>query len=80
MGAEEKQKHLDQWKTSGLTQKAYCREYGIKYSTFGYWLKVSLQKCSNNISRDFIELPQHISTSKSIELTFPNGVILRMEV
>jgi hypothetical protein len=28
------QKHLDQWRTSGLTQEAYCRRYDLSYSSF----------------------------------------------
>jgi hypothetical protein len=28
------QKHLDQWRTSGLTQEAYCRRHDLSYSSF----------------------------------------------
>ncbi|WP_419605861.1 IS66 family insertion sequence element accessory protein TnpA, partial [Thiolapillus sp.] len=25
--------------TSGLTQKAYCEQQELRYSTFGYWVR-----------------------------------------
>jgi hypothetical protein len=28
------QKHLDQWRTSGFTQEAYCRRHDLSYSSF----------------------------------------------
>lgn len=28
------QTHLDQWRTSGLTQEAYCRRHDLSYSSF----------------------------------------------
>ena len=28
------QKHLDQWRSSGLTQEAYCRRHDLSYSSF----------------------------------------------
>ena len=33
------QDHIDQWQSSGLTQKEYCRRNGFKWSTFHYWRK-----------------------------------------
>jgi len=30
-------KHLETWKQSGLGQRRYCEENGIKYHTFLYW-------------------------------------------
>jgi len=33
------QEHIEQWQSSGLTQKEYCRRNGFKWSTFHYWRK-----------------------------------------
>ena len=33
------QKILKNWKESGKTQSAYCREYGLSYHQFQYWMK-----------------------------------------
>ncbi len=27
------------WQDSGLTQKAYCEEQGLRYTAFGYWVR-----------------------------------------
>ncbi len=29
--------HIAKWRTSGLSQAAYCREVGVSYKSFGYW-------------------------------------------
>lgn len=33
------QEHIEQWRSSGLTQKEYCRRNGFRCSTFHYWRK-----------------------------------------
>lgn len=38
----EKIQHWDKWKTSGLTQKAYCQRNGLKQSSFKNWGKLAL--------------------------------------
>ena len=30
---------IGNWHQSGLTQKAYCEEHGIRYHVFHYWYK-----------------------------------------
>ncbi|WP_420820621.1 IS66 family insertion sequence element accessory protein TnpA, partial [Serratia microhaemolytica] len=34
---QQKQQHLDNWRNSGLSQSAYCRENNLKLATFHYW-------------------------------------------
>ena len=36
---EYRQQMLAEYRASGMTQKAFCREHGIALSTFGYWLR-----------------------------------------
>ena len=31
--------HINQWRSSGFTQKAYCQAHQLSYANFGYWLK-----------------------------------------
>jgi hypothetical protein len=41
------QEHIDGWRSSGLSQQAYCRNNHLAMSTFGYWrrkLKVQMDK------------------------------------
>jgi hypothetical protein len=30
-------RHISQWRSSGLTQAAYCRRHHLTKSTLGYW-------------------------------------------
>ena len=32
--------HIEQWKQSGLAQKVYCEQQGVKYHVFHYWYKL----------------------------------------
>ncbi|WP_419585961.1 IS66 family insertion sequence element accessory protein TnpA, partial [Thiolapillus sp.] len=38
-GAPFWQPHISAWPQSGLTQKAYCEQQELRYSTFGYWVR-----------------------------------------
>ncbi|WP_419602546.1 IS66 family insertion sequence element accessory protein TnpA, partial [Thiolapillus sp.] len=38
-GAPFWQLHIAVWQQSGLTQKAYCEQQELRYSTFGYWVR-----------------------------------------
>lgn len=33
--------HIDGWRSSGLSQSAYCREQGLALGTFHYWKRQS---------------------------------------
>ncbi|WP_419602831.1 IS66 family insertion sequence element accessory protein TnpA [Thiolapillus sp.] len=33
------QDHVTAWQVSDLTQKAYCEAHGLRYATFGYWVR-----------------------------------------
>ncbi|WP_419601497.1 IS66 family insertion sequence element accessory protein TnpA, partial [Thiolapillus sp.] len=33
------QDHVTTWQASDLTQKAYCEAHGLRYATFGYWVR-----------------------------------------
>ncbi|WP_419630925.1 IS66 family insertion sequence element accessory protein TnpA, partial [Thiolapillus sp.] len=38
-GAPFWQPHISAWQQPGLTQKAYCEQQELRYSTFGYWVR-----------------------------------------
>jgi len=52
---------LDNWRKSGLSQKAYCDQQALKTSSFSYWVK-QLQ-------------PEDAPSSKLIPITIPSEVI-----
>lgn len=31
------QQHIEGWQQSALSQKAYCRQHKLSFSSFGYW-------------------------------------------
>jgi hypothetical protein len=66
------------WQQSGLSQKAYCEQHGIRYHVFHYWYK-----CFRNLqspSKDEGFIPIKIQPSNTIntasahaELLLPDG-------
>ena len=68
---------IEQWKSSGLSQKAFCLQYEVRYYVFHYWYKRYRE--AHNISSDNASsfIPLHINTSLSpaagTELIYPNG-------
>jgi len=77
---ESKRKTIQQWKDSGLTQKAFCQQININVHTLHYWIRqlkdeakpkeqfISLTPDTSLVSEKMIELKighAHISTSIS---------------
>lgn len=75
--------HIDQWKTSGLSQKAFCLQYEIRYYVFHYWYKryreaqqhQTLDSVSAHKGSSFIPLQINSSlpTASHAELIYPDG-------
>ncbi|WP_407427265.1 IS66 family insertion sequence element accessory protein TnpA [Arcticibacter sp.] len=62
---------VERWRQSGLTQKEYSQQLGIKVATFAYWL--SRNKEENKTG--FVSLrPGQRDLAGEIEITYPNGV------
>ncbi len=59
------------YKASGLSGAAFCRDRGIHRSLLYYWIKRYDQQTSPG---GFMELKPTHKTNKSIEVTYPNGV------
>jgi len=73
------QEHMNAWEKSGLSQKTYCNEQGIKLATFGLWRKrlrateqkhISFIKASSRIQEE--GTPRNVV----LQLVLPNGVRL----
>lgn len=68
--------HIEQWKASGLTQKAYCQSNAIAYSVFHYWYKLYRSgepaSCAAKPSAGFLPL-QLPAAAGCVELCFANG-------
>lgn len=86
----------EQWKviiseheTSSLTQRNFCQQQGVAYSSFTYWLK-KLKKMDPDAdvastpllvgieSKHSASSPSTASNNWDVELAFANGVVLRL--
>ncbi len=79
MTSEQKREHWKQhftaWQESKLSQKDYCQQYNLSFSTFGYWRK-QLSAPTRHEGK-FIPVPVSSTSTDPITLTIAN---LRMDV
>jgi hypothetical protein len=73
------QAHIDQWQSSGLTQKEYCRRNGFKWSTFHYWRK-RLQDTDKAVTLVQVPVRDSLSRHLSKELTLILAERYRVEI
>ncbi len=70
---------IEQWRTSGLSQKAFCEQQSIRYYVFHYWYKrYRLDQSGtgkNNSAFVKLQIAKPISAS-SVEIHFPGGIRL----
>ncbi|MGZ0015427.1 IS66 family insertion sequence element accessory protein TnpA [Yeosuana sp. AK3] len=67
---------VEEFESSGLGGRDFCKIKGLVPSTFYYWKK---KKYSQNSSGGFVTIkPIRSSSVMEVELIFPNGVQLRM--
>jgi len=68
--SEQMQMVINEWQTSGLSKKAFCRQRSITYPTFHYWCKRLIEVPSPG----FIEVPvQSHEGSIGCEIIFTSG-------
>jgi hypothetical protein len=67
------------WQQSGLSQKAYCEQNGIRYHVFHYWYKRYREKQIPQKEAGFVSLtlPPSVCSSAAgsaaVELLLPDG-------
>ena len=71
---------LEEFDRSGMTGAAFARHYGIKYTTFAYWLRarrIKQQQPSSKTREKFLLIeakPEESSPGKkSLNVELPNG-------
>jgi len=79
-----------QWRTSGLTQQAFCDREGISLATFSYWRGKELrgELASNSASATIVQQPQFTEVvveatppaSRAIEIVLPEGTVVRIPI
>jgi hypothetical protein len=68
---------IEQWKGSGLSQKAYCRQQNLSYHVFHYWYKVYRDEKGEDSGKQAsfipLRLQQPITHSAVMELILSDG-------
>jgi hypothetical protein len=73
------QGHLRQQKTSGLSQRAYCRKEGLSISQFCYWHRKAQTVDSPQVS-SFVEVPVKLTavSQGSVEIVVDGRYTVRV--
>jgi len=74
---------MAQYEAGELSQRLFCEQHGLAYSTFGYWRKQLRQSAHHDHPpAPLIELPM-LPTDESrdwrVELDLGKGVVLRLK-
>jgi hypothetical protein len=86
--AHEMFERVERFLASGLSQTEFCREEGLRYNPFRYWLKKyqlqgALSSSAIATSADFIPLritpAEPAAPSSTCEIEFPSGVVVRFQ-
>ena len=74
------QDHVTAWQVSDLTQKAYCEQQELRYSTFGYWVR-KLRRVAEPTARErpsgFVPVIPDAVQPTGLTLNLPNGLEIR---
>lgn len=71
--------HIEKWRSSGLSAKAFCEQEGLVYHQFGYWRqKFSSADDSPTESKLVpVTLATPSKQTSDLEIVLPNGVVIR---
>ena len=69
--------HLAEWRSSGLTQAAYCRQHSLNIPSLGYWRR-SLETRSATTSSSVLPIVIGEVSSEVVEVYLPNGLHARV--
>ena len=68
---------IEQWKQSGLSQRAFCGQQSMRFHKFYYWYKCYRRQHEtiDNHSERFVKLKiEKSSVASSVEVHFPGGI------
>lgn len=61
---EEQQRHIELWKASGLSQRAYCEHHGVPWTSFKNWQR---KRPDERVSFAPVELSHDVTPTWLIE-------------
>ena len=72
------QDHVTTWQASDRTQKAYCEAHGLRYTTFGYWVRKLRTPSGDHQESASGFIPVTLSpVDGGLVLALPNGLEIR---
>ncbi|RDL42769.1 IS66 family insertion sequence hypothetical protein [Marinomonas piezotolerans] len=71
--------HIEKWRSSGLSAKAFCEQERLVYHQFGYWRQKfsSADESPNGSKLVSVELATPSKQARDLEILLPNGVLIR---
>ncbi|MBW3545329.1 MAG: IS66 family insertion sequence element accessory protein TnpB [Bacteroidetes bacterium] len=76
---EEMLKLVEKYFNSGKSRNQFCAEIGVKPTTFSYWIKKKRMEGNPNSGFIKIDTAPIKAVSPVLEITYPNGVKLKVE-
>lgn len=64
------QQHIESWKKNGLSQRDYCKQHELTFSSFGYWR--NRLKASDTTASKLI--PVSVSRPASVNIYLSSGI------
>ena len=74
LSVADRRKHVMQWISSGQTQKAYCAEHNLKYSTFCAWVANEKYK-ENELEGGFVPVVEKPGSFPRLEICLGEVVV-----
>ena len=76
-------RHVDAWRGSGLSQKAYCERHGLVYGTMNYWKRKLQSPELEGSDQGLVELKtvgeaSGVGERPAIELVVTGRYLLRL--
>lgn len=72
--------HMAAWKSSGLSQAAYCRQHALSLPSFGYWRRVLGRPPERRSSLALVPIlvGETDTAAEVIEVRLPNGLQVQL--
>jgi len=67
---------ISDWEQSGMSQRKYCTQNDISYSTFNYWRRKSSPKIKQFAE---VKIKDSIIDNSNITINLPNGIQLSVK-
>ena len=71
--------HIEKWRLSGLSAKAFCEQEGLVYHQFGYWRQKFLSADDAPTGSKWVPVTIAAEShhTSSLEVLLPNGAVIR---